>query len=129
MTTKNCFVIKLLLVAVLPVLFMVGLASTVNYALAVDLTGVYKAAEGGTYYVRQLGNTVWWLGMSPDDGGSFTNVFKGIITGNKINGNWADVPRGINENSGQLSLLITSPDSFKRLSQTGGFGHTLWNRM
>jgi hypothetical protein len=26
-------------------------------------------------------------------------------------------------------MTITSPDSFKKLSQTGGFGPSLWNRM
>jgi hypothetical protein len=129
MTRKNHFVIKLLLVTVLPVLIMFGLVSAVKYAVAApDLTGIYKANDGGTYYVRQLGNTVFWLGMSSDDGGTWTNVFKGIITGNKINGNWADVPRGQVHSGGVMNLLILSPNSFKVLSQTGGFGGSLWNR-
>jgi len=109
---------------------MFGLASTVKYAVAApDLTGVYRSNDGGTYYVRQLGNTVWWLGTSADDGGTYTNVFKGIITGSKINGNWADVPRGQNNAGGAMTIQILNPNSFKKLSQTGGFGPSLWNRI
>jgi len=31
-----------------------------------NLTGTYGGADGSTYYVRQLGNTIWWLGMMRD---------------------------------------------------------------
>jgi hypothetical protein len=130
MTKKNHFVIKLLLVAVLPVLLMFGLASTVKHADAAYLvTGVYKGNDGGIYYVRQIGNTLWWLGMGPNDGHTWTNVFSGQIFGNYAGGTWTDLPRGQNQNAGGITIEILTPDSFKETSHTGGFGGTLWQRL
>ncbi|HEX9317580.1 MAG TPA: hypothetical protein VF884_01460 [Nitrososphaeraceae archaeon] len=77
-----------------------------------SLTGVYNCDDGGQYYVTQIGNTLWWAGLSGGgDGHSFTNVYNAKITGNgKISGDWADVPRGFILNHGHLSLtVILSP--------------------
>jgi hypothetical protein len=30
------------------------------------LTGAWGGSDGSTYYVRQIGNTIWWLGMMRD---------------------------------------------------------------
>ena len=73
-----------------------------------NLTGAWAASDAGTYYVRQVGNTIWWLGMSPDQGITFANVFKGTIQGNTITGDWVDVPLGAYLNKGQLNLRGTS---------------------
>jgi hypothetical protein len=89
------------------------------------MTGVYDANDGGTYYIRQLGNTVWWVGMSGDGGQLFSNVFKGTKTGNSIVGEWADVPKGSVRSSGTLSLR-GGPVSFDRVGGTGGFGGSRW---
>jgi hypothetical protein len=71
-----------------------------------NLTGVWAATDAGTYYVRQIGNDVWWLGLSRDQGLTFTNVFHGILQDNLITGQWADVPMGGRaQNSGSLSIL------------------------
>jgi hypothetical protein len=81
-----------------------------------DLTGVWAATDVGTYYVRQVGNTVWWLGLSRDRGRTFANAFHGSILSKGadgeplarpiIQGDWADVPIGENgsRNGGQLRL-------------------------
>lgn len=29
-----------------------------------DLTGVWSCDDGGTYFIRQVGNIVWWYGES-----------------------------------------------------------------
>ncbi len=47
-----------------------------------NLTGAWAANDGGTYYVRQIGNTVWWLGLSADEGQTFANVFQGTLQNN-----------------------------------------------
>ena len=47
----------------------------------INLTGVWWASDQATYYVRQVGNAVWWFGMSRDRGRSFANVFRGDLTG------------------------------------------------
>ena len=82
-----------------------------------DLTGTWLGNDGATYYLRQVGQTVWWAGMhnGPPDGGhaffnglAFTNVFQGRLTGNQIIGQWADVPRGSSLQSGNLTLQVIS---------------------
>lgn len=46
----------------------------------INLTGTWKANDGGTYYMRNIGNDVWWRGISSnDDGKTFSNVLKGQI--------------------------------------------------
>lgn len=39
-----------------------------------SLTGTWRCNDGGTYFVRQVGREIWWLGRSADSGASFTNV-------------------------------------------------------
>lgn len=95
-----------------------------------DLNGVWHANDGGTYYVRQIGNEVWWLGMSGDSGKSWTNVYKGTRNGNQVTGRWADVPRGHISSSGSLNLNIRTSGGhvvdFTKGSFTGGFGGSHW---
>jgi hypothetical protein len=98
-----------------------------------SLTGIWQANDGGTYYLRQIGNVLWWNGMSGgNDGRTFNNVFKGTITPttNTIAGEWADVPRGTVMGYGTLSLKITSPTMLQKVSQTGsGFGAATWQKV
>ena len=116
----------------------VGAAPT---APAFDLTGTWTADDGGIYYLRQLGNTIWWAGLSTDSsqgvndfqrGTRFTNVFRGTIQGNTIQGTWADVPRGQSVRSGSLTLSVASIGFpvgivLQRQSETGGFGGKTWS--
>src|SRR5262245_50394127 len=100
---------------------------------AEDLTGTWFADDGGAYYIRQVGNTLWWNGMSENgQGSSFANVFRGTIKGDTIIGDWADVPRGQTLNSGALILRIVniSPDQIelRKQSQTGSFSGSIWRR-
>src|SRR5262245_33655369 len=48
------------------------------------VSGAWKANDGGTYLLHAVGPTIWWVGMSGDDGRSWTNVFKGTRNGNII---------------------------------------------
>src|SRR5262245_22519033 len=96
-----------------------------------DLTGGWTADDGATYYLRQIGNQVWWTGLSRDNGLSFTNVFHGSIQGNVIVGNWSDVPRGKIMSSGNLTLSLATTRGGLELykqNQTGGFGASVWRR-
>ena len=69
------------------------------------LSNMYKANDGGTYFVRRVGNDVYWVGESADDGRTWTNVFKGTLNGNTFSGGWADVAGNIG-GSGTLTLRI-----------------------
>ena len=82
--------------------------------------------------MRQAGNILWWNGMSGgNDGRTFNNVFRGTITStvDAIVGEWVDVPEGTVMGSGMLSLKITSPTMLQKVSQTGGFGATTWQKV
>src|SRR5262249_38054693 len=87
----------------------------------------------GTYYLRQLDNTLWWLGLSRDRGRSFANVFRGTIGDGVIGGTWADVPLGVTQNAGELQLscaaVAASSTHLARVFVTGGFGATNWEKL
>ena len=113
---------------VLFIFSMAGPGHTLCLA-AKDLNGVWRANDGGTYYIRQDGNDVRWLGMSKNNGATFTNVFKGVKNGATIVGEWFDVPKGRMRSSGVLHLSIqgsTTVLGFTRTHATGGFGGSQW---
>lgn len=47
----------------------------------VDLTGVWSCDDGGVYYIRQLGNIVWWDGEEDETNPGWANVARGTISG------------------------------------------------
>ena len=93
-----------------------------------DLTGVWDCDDGGTYYIRQSGNTIWWFGEPSIQPGGWSNDAKGAITADTINLDWSDVPKGRTLNSGILVLRIESNDRLTALQKTGGFGGSVWTR-
>jgi hypothetical protein len=119
----------------------VAVSSCFAHAQGLDLSGTYRANDGGIYYVEQSGSTLWWAGMSLDGGLQadeqwhrglrFTNVFRGTIDGGTIVGEWADVSRGVSLSHGALTLTFgTSGGAVQlvRVSASGGFGATIWTQ-
>ena len=105
-------------------------ARTLNH-----FTGTWKGNDGATYYIRQIGSSVYWTGLSgtpnaPTFGSSFTNVFSGTWYSNgTIRGKWADVPRGQILGSGTLILRVQSPCQLTKISESGsGFGGSVWRK-
>lgn len=119
---------------VFPTLLAFGGLTTQAIAQCVSpksITGIWKANDGGTYIVRRVQtNVVWWIGKSGDNGASWTNVFRGVINGNTINGEWADLVH--NNGVGTLQLKIqgaigTGVHGFDKIGGTGsGFGGAHW---
>ena len=96
-----------------------------------DMTGVWRGNDTGAYYVRQVGSTIWWVGMSPDNGRAFTNVFNGVRDGDVVRGTWADVPQGRGASSGTLTLRLTGGANvlgFEVIQMSGGFSGNRWSR-
>jgi hypothetical protein len=93
-----------------------------------DLTGVWNCDDGGKYYVRQLGTTVWWYGETDPNTPSWSNVMRGTISGNIINADWSDVPKGSIMQYGNLVIQIESNNRLVATSRTGGFGGSVWTR-
>jgi hypothetical protein len=108
----------------------IGLASPAAALCAAtpNVTGKWSANDGGTYYMRRVGNKVWWLGDGPGD--SWTNVFQGTTDMKTITGDWADVKGG--RNSGTLTLKVNGEIGkgilgFQRIGSTGdGFAGARW---
>jgi hypothetical protein len=106
----------------------------------IDLTGAWAADDGGIYYVRQLGNVIWWNGMSQRDeppgslGRNWNNVGRGEIKDDlTIVAEWADVPRGMVDGQGMVTFKIGADGAgniqVTKVSDTGsGRGDTKWSR-
>jgi hypothetical protein len=97
-----------------------------------SLTGVWSSNDAGTYYVRQIGDTVWWLGMSVDEGRTFANVFRGTLQNGQISGEWSDIPLGETSNSGTLAVSSSAgglATAWTRTSETGGFSGSTWGKL
>jgi len=95
------------------------------------MTGVWSSNDAGTYYVRQTGNTVWWLALSVDEGRTFANVFQGTLQSGQIHGKWADLPLGQTTTAGSLILNSGGPQNtgWTRQSVHGNFGSTSWEKL
>lgn len=95
-----------------------------------NLTGEWSCGDGGTYYLRQVGNELWWSGKRTDGNKTiFANVFHGTIKGNEISGSWVDDPSGNKRGSGTLTLEIGGDGEslqLKATAKTGGFGGKTW---
>lgn len=102
------------------------------------LGGWWNGNDGGKYVLRELGNVVWWLGKSADGGKQWTNVFRGVISGDTIDGEWTDLFSAVKENGSQghgtLKLKIIGKigngvDGFQVIGGTGsGFGGSKWSQ-
>jgi hypothetical protein len=96
-------------------------------AQASSMTGVWNCNDGGVYFIRQVGNQIWWYGQSSDGGTTWSNVFQGTITGSKAIGSWADVPKGNIRGYGEMTLRI-SGDRIQKISGGENFGGSAWSR-
>jgi hypothetical protein len=105
---------------------------TLPRAQYANLTGVWHASDIGTYYIRQIGHVLWWLGMSHDQGRSFANVFRGTIEDYSIEGNWVDVPMGAGGVLGGGSLVLyggSLSTTLVKNVETAGYGATVWTKL
>jgi hypothetical protein len=104
-----------------------------------ELTGAWEGNDGGVYYIRQVGDCVWWFGTEVEDidpGATgqrgFANVASGRIVGTQIDLEWADVPLGNKVNGGGLTYAYDEAnDRLTLTEQRGGgepFGGTLLTR-
>ena len=100
---------------------------TASYAF--DLTGRWTCNDGGTYYLRQLGNEVFWYGEYSPINPGWSNVARGKILNSTLFLEWADVPKGSNMGTGLLMLKIVSNNRLERVDLSGGgFGGSIWSR-
>ena len=105
-----------------------------------ELTGAWAGNDSGTYYIRQLGDCVWWFGtevseIAPGRTGQrgFANVASGRIVGTQVDLEWVDVPLGYTVNGGGLTFIYDEERGELTLAeQRGGrlpFGGTVLTRI
>ncbi len=96
---------------------------------AIDLTGAWYGNDGGQYYLRQYGSTVWWYGEPVDTNvPAWTNVAQGSLLGDELVLTWADVPKGRASSYGSLIIDVASASKMSLKSQSGGFRASRWTR-
>ena len=91
------------------------------------LTGAWNGSEGGIYYIRQVGDCVWWFGtelreFEPGVTGhnGFANVASGRMVGTTIEVEWADLPLGNVLGGGGLTLVYSAQnDQLTVIEQRG----------
>ena len=104
------------------------------------LTGAWAGNDTGTYYIRQVGDCVWWFGteivdIAPGATGQrgFANVASGRIVGTQVDLEFVDVPLGNTINGGGLTFIYDEERGELRLAeQRGGrlpFGGTVLTRI
>jgi hypothetical protein len=84
-----------------------------NSITNVNLSGLYVADNQDKYYLKQLGNSLWWIGTDKNTS-NIKNIFKGIIYGNNIQGQWIASPMNLTtRDNGSLNMTIsfTSPEN------------------
>ena len=105
-----------------------------------ELTGVWRGSEGGIYYIRQVGDCIWWFGtdvrdIEPGltDQSGFANVASGRMEGDRIEVEWADLPLGDTLGGGGLTLVYDADnDQLTKIEQRGDwlpFGATTFTRL
>ena len=97
------------------------------------LTAAWSGDDGGVYYIRQVGDCVWWFGtdvadIDPGKTGQrgFSNVAAGRVDGTEIELEWADLPLGNILGGGGLTVaIIEGGDSLRVTEQRGAWGADL----
>jgi hypothetical protein len=104
------------------------------------LTGAWEGSEGGVYYIRQVGDCVWWFGTEIDDikpgvteQAGFANVASGRIDGDRIEVEFVDVPLGNVMGGGGLSLVYDEANDRLTITEQRGdwmpFGASTFTRI
>src|SRR2546428_8628863 len=103
---------------------LIGLSLLVVLPLAAyaqNIDGVWRDARGVPYYIRQVGNEIWWFGENQPVAPAFSNVAHGKIDARRLILSWADVPKGINQSAGILVFQVTSATRLDILQDTGSW--------
>ncbi len=70
-----------------------------------DLSGQYLSNKLDKYYLKQVGNSLWWIGFDKNNS-TLENVFKGVVVGNNVVGQWIDSPLKNIIQNGTLTMKI-----------------------
>ena len=104
-----------------------------------ELTGAWAGSTGGVYYIRQVGDCVWWFGTELDDilpgrtgQPGFANVAAGRLEGADLEVEYVDLPMGDVLGGGGLSWTYVDGRQLLLTAQRGNwqaFGDTVLTRI
>ena len=94
----------------------------------INLTGIWSCNDGGTYYIRQIGDAVWWDGDDTSANPHWANVACGTISGNTVTLEYADVPEGTAIGYGTLVLEVISNDELQAKDKPTSYAGSHWVR-
>lgn len=96
-----------------------------------ELTGVWSGNDRGVYYIRQIGDCVWWFGTEVRDielgqtgQRGFANVASGRVDGTEVEVEFADIPLGDILNGGGLTFVYDEGNGTLTLTDQRGRGQT-----
>ena len=101
----------------------------INATSRENLSGVWGDNYGMTYYVSQVGETVWWFGTGPFRNGNFAQVFAGVTTDGTIEGSWQDVPLAAGVSGEPLRLSIDSTRMLLTPISSASLGNRRWRKL
>lgn len=110
------------------ILIVLSILTTFTIAYSQDLTGKWNCDDGGKYYIRQIGNEIFWYGEKAPTSPPWSNIAFGVRVEDTIILRWADVPKGTIMQKGELHLKVTSPNKIQAVRKTGGFGGSNWSK-
>lgn len=79
-----------------------------------DISGTWADDDGGTYYIQQSGNVVWWFAASPSRNRLFAGVFHGSNENGHVVGDYHDVPLGFRAFTDRIDLELDDSKLFLR---------------
>ena len=77
-----------------------------NISKQQDLSGLYLSNDQDKYFLKQVGDSLWWIGINKNNS-QVDNIFKGIINGNNITGQWIGSPLKKTIDNGSIKLIIS----------------------
>lgn len=129
-------VASIILITVKPIYGQPTPTSVITPCDPKNLTGKWRGNDGGTYFIRQIGDVIWWFGARTlQEGTTFSNVFHGTMAPRDpsgsiydISGLWNDVPLGNTRGVGELALRTDiSGQKLTKVGASGdGFSATEW---
>lgn len=105
-----------------------------------ELTGAWSANTGGVYYIRQVGDCLWWFGTEIEaiepgqtEQPGFANVATGRVDGAHIEVEYADLPLGDVLGGGGLTFVYDDENGTLTLTEQRGdwmdFGSSVLTRI
>jgi hypothetical protein len=94
----------------------------------INLTGVWSCNDGGVYYIRQIGDHIWWFGEEPAANPRWANAACGTIRGKSLTIKYADVPAGTSIGYGTIEMGIVSNDELAAKDKPESCAGSRWIR-